>query len=121
MRSLATKPFSKTSFTLLKEELRNQIPRLTLLFTLALIGTAVGLFQPFLFKLLLDTAIPAAGLRLIGLLLVGMVIVPDLSAGLNAANYYPRACIGESIPQRLALRPRRPARRRTRRHGRCVE
>ena len=101
MRSFANKPFPQTSFTLLKEELRNQIPRLTLLFALALIGTAVGLIQPFLFKLLLDTAIPAADLRLIGLLLVGMVIVPVLSAGFNAANQYLRAYIGESVSQRL--------------------
>ncbi len=91
----------QSAFTLLKEELRNQIPRITLLFALALIGTAVGLIQPFLFKLLLDTAIPAADLRLIGLLLVGMVIVPVLSAGLNAANHYLRAYIGESVSQRL--------------------
>ena len=73
----------------------------TLLFALALVGTAVGLIQPFLFKLLIDTAIPTADVRLIGLLLVGMVIVPVLSAGLNAANHYLRAYIGESVNQRL--------------------
>ncbi len=91
----------RTSFPLIKEELKKQIPRITLLVALALIGTAVGLIQPFLFKLLIDTAIPTADLRLIGLLLVGMVVVPVLSAGLNAANHYLRAYIGESVSQRL--------------------
>ncbi len=90
-----------SAFTLLREELKRQIPRITLLFALALIGTAIGLIQPFLFKLLIDTAIPAADLRFIGLLLVGMVIVPVLSAGLSAANHYLRAYIGESVSQRL--------------------
>ena len=70
----------KTSFPLIKEELKKQIPRITLLVALSLIGTGVGLVQPLLFKQLLDTAIPAADVRLIGLLLVGMVIVPVLSA-----------------------------------------
>ena len=101
MRSPVDSELPKASFTLLKEELRGQIPRITLLFALALVGTAVGLIQPFLFKLLLDTAIPTADLQLIGLLLVGMVIVPVLSAGLNAANHYLRAYIGESVNQRL--------------------
>ncbi|MDE0632496.1 MAG: ABC transporter ATP-binding protein [Caldilineaceae bacterium] len=91
----------RTSFPLIKEELKKQIPRITLLVALSLIGTGVGLVQPFLFKLLLDTAIPTADIRLIGLLLVGMVIAPILSAGLNAANHYLRAFIGESVSQRL--------------------
>ncbi len=59
------------------------------------------MIQPYLFKLLLDTAIPAADLRLIGLLLVGMVLVPVLSAGLNSANHYLRSYIGEGVAQRL--------------------
>ncbi len=91
----------KSAFTLLKEELKKQIPRIALLFALALISTGIGLIQPFLFKLLIDTAIPTADVRLIGLLLAGMVIVPLLSAGLNAANHYLRAYIGESVNQRL--------------------
>ncbi len=101
MRSPVDSELPKASFTLLREELGGQIPRITLLFALALVGTAVGLIQPFLFKLLIDTAIPTADLQLIGLLLVGMVIVPVLSAGLNAANHYLRAYIGESVNQRL--------------------
>ncbi len=60
-----------------------------------------GLIQPLLFKHLLDTAIPAADVRLIGLLLVGMVAVPVLSAGFNSANHYLRAYIGEGVAQRL--------------------
>ena len=91
----------RTSVPLIKEELKKQIPRIALLVALSLIGTGVGLVQPFLFKLLIDTAIPAADLRLIGLLLVGMVVVPVLSAGLNASNHYLRAYIGESVSQRL--------------------
>ena len=101
MTSSASSEEPRTSFPLIKEELKKQIPRITLLVALALIGTAVGLVQPFLFKLLIDTAIPTADLRLIGLLLVGMVVVPVLSAGLNAANHYLRAYIGESVSQRL--------------------
>ena len=101
MRSPTATAPPQSAFTLLREELKRQIPRITLLFALALIGTAVGLVQPFLFKLLIDTAIPTADLRLIGLLLVGMVVVPVLSAGLNAANHYLRAYIGESVSQRL--------------------
>ena len=91
----------RTSFPLIKEELKKQIPRITLLVTLSLIGTGVGLVQPLLFKQLLDTAIPTADVGLLGLLLVGMVAVPILSAGLNAANHYLRAYIGESVSQRL--------------------
>ena len=101
MRSPTSNQAPKSSFALLKEELRRQISRITLLFALALLGTAIGLIQPFLFKLLIDTAIPTADLRLIGLLLLGMVTVPVLSAGLNAANHYLRAYIGESVSQRL--------------------
>ena len=101
MRSPTDSSMPQSAFTLLREELKKQIPRITLLFALALLGTAVGLVQPFLFKLLIDTAIPTADLRLIGLLLVGMVVVPVLSAGLNAANHYLRAYIGESVSQRL--------------------
>ncbi len=91
----------RTSFPLIKEELKKQIPRITLLVALSLIGTGVGLVQPLLFKHLLDTAIPAADVRLIGLLLVGMVAVPVLSAGFNSANHYLRAYIGEGVAQRL--------------------
>ena len=48
----------KESFGLLKEELRKQIPRIALLIFVAVLGTAVGLIQPLLFKALIDTAIP---------------------------------------------------------------
>lgn len=101
MRSPANTQILKTSFALLKEELKKQTPRIALLLALALIGTGIGLIQPLLFKLLLDTAIPTADVRLIGLLLVGMVIVPVLSAVLNAANHYLRAYIGEGVAKRL--------------------
>ncbi len=40
-------------------------------------------------------------MRLIGLLLAGMVIVPVLSDGLYSANHYLRAYIGEGVAQRL--------------------
>ena len=40
-------------------------------------------------------------MRLIGLLLAGMMIVPALSAGLNSANHYLRVHIGEGVAQRL--------------------
>ncbi len=90
-----------SSFTLLKEELRKQIPRISLLVALALIGTGIALIQPYLFKLLIDTAKPTADVRLIGLLLAGMMTVPVLSAGLNAANHYLRVYIGEGVAQRL--------------------
>ena len=101
MRLKSSSQTPKSSFTLIKEELKKQIPRITLLVALSLIGTGVGLVQPLLFKQLLDTAIPAADVRLIGLLLVGMVIVPVLSAGLNSANHYLRSYIGEGVAQRL--------------------
>ena len=96
-----TTEIPQSAFTFLKEELRSQLPRIALLFALALISTGIGLIQPLLFKLLIDTAIPTADVRLIGFLLIGMVIVPVLSAGLNAANHYLRAYIGESVSQRL--------------------
>ena len=92
---------ARTSFPLVKEELKKQIPRITLLVALSLIGTGIGLVQPLLFKQLLDTAIPAADVRLIGLLLIGMVAVPVLSAGFSSANHYLRAYIGEGVAQRL--------------------
>ena len=101
MRLKSSSQTPKSSFTLLKEELRKQIPRITLLVALSLIGTGVGLVQPLLFKQLLDTAIPAADVRLIGLLLVGMVAVPILSAGFSSANHYLRSYIGEGVAQRL--------------------
>ena len=90
-----------SSFTLLKEELRKQIPRISLLVALALIDTGIALIQPYLFKLLIDTAKPTADVRLIGLLLTGMMTVPVLSASLNAANHYLRVYIGEGVAQRL--------------------
>lgn len=89
------------SFHLLNEELRRQIPRISLLVLLAVVATAVGLIQPLLFKELIDTAIPTADARLIGLLLVAMVIVPVLSAGLHSVNHYLRAFIGEGVAQGL--------------------
>ena len=101
MRSRDDGEMPKRSFRLLKEELRKQIPRITLLVLLAILGTGVGLIQPLLFKALIDSAIPTADLQLIGLLLAGMVIVPVLSAGLHSANHYLRAYIGESVAQRL--------------------
>ena len=101
MRSRVDGEMPKRSFRLLKEELRKQIPRITLLVLLAILGTGVGLIQPLLFKALIDSAIPTADLQLIGLLLAGMVIVPLLSAGLYSANHYLRAYIGESVAQRL--------------------
>ena len=101
MRSPANKPLPQTSFTLIKEELKKQIPRITLLVALSLIGTGIGLVQPLLYKMLLDTTIPAADVRLIGLLLVGMVTVPVLSAGFSSANHYPRVYIGEGVARRL--------------------
>ncbi len=91
----------KRSFGLLKEELKKQVLRIGLLIFVAILGTGVGLIQPLLFKALIDTAIPTSDLRLIGLLLVGMVIVPVLGAGLNSANHYLRAFIGEAVAQRL--------------------
>ncbi len=91
----------KRSFGLLKEELRKQIPRIALLIFVSILGTGVGLIQPLLFKALIDTAIPTSDLRLIGMLLVGMVIVPVLGAGLSSANHYLRAFIGEAVAQRL--------------------
>lgn len=91
----------KAAFPLIKEELKKQFPRITLLVFLSLFGAGVGLVQPLLFKQLLDTAIPAADVRLIGLLLVGMVAVPILSAGFASANQYLRAYIGEGVAQRL--------------------
>ena len=95
----------KRSFSLLKEELRKQVPRITLLVVLALVGAGVGLIQPLLFKVLLDTAIPTADAQLIGLLLVGMVIVPVLSAGLHSANHYLRAYIAaKALPNACAER-----------------
>ena len=101
MRLQSNTETPNSSFTLLKEELRKQIPRISLLVALALIGTGVALIQPYLFKLLLDTAIPTADVRLIGLLLAGMMIAPVLSAGLNSANHYLRVYIGEGVAQRL--------------------
>lgn len=101
MRTHEHNAHSKRSFQLLKMELRGQIPRLILLVALAVVGTGVGLIQPLLFKSLLDDAIPAADVRQIGLLLVGMVIVPVVSACLNSANHYVRAYIGESVSKRL--------------------
>ena len=89
------------SFTLLRDELGKQIPRITLLVVLAILGTGIGLIQPLLFKVLLDSAIPDADVRLIALLLVGMVIVPMLSSGLNSTSHYLRAYIGEGVSQRL--------------------
>ena len=58
MRLQSSTETPNSSFTLLKEELRKQIPRISLLVALALIGTGVALIQPCLFKLLIDTAIP---------------------------------------------------------------
>ncbi len=101
MSSSANAEEKRTSFPLIKEELKKQIPRITLLVALSLIGTGIGLVQPLLFKQLLDTAIPAADVKLIGLLLVGMVAVPVLSAGFSSANHYLRAYIGEGVAQRL--------------------
>lgn len=101
MSSSVNAEVPKTSFPLIKEELKKQIPRITLLVALALIGTGIGLVQPLLFKQLLDTAIPAADVRLIGILLVGMVAVPVLSAGFSSANHYLRVYIGEGIARRL--------------------
>lgn len=101
MRMQSNSEGPNASFTLLKNELRKQVPRISLLVALALIGTGVALIQPYLFKLLIDTAIPAADLRLVGLLLVRMLIVPLLSAGLNSVNHYLRAYIGEGVAQRL--------------------
>ncbi len=101
MSSSVNAEVPKTSFPLIKEELRKQIPRITLLVALSLIGTGIGLVQPLLFKMLLDTAIPAADVRLIGLLLVGMVTVPVLSAGFSSANHYLRVYIGEGVARRL--------------------
>ena len=89
------------SFQLLNEELRRQIPRIALLVLLAVVATAVGLIQPLLFKELIDSAIPTADARLIGLLLIAMVIVPVLSAGLHSVNHYLRAFIGEGVAQGL--------------------
>ncbi len=91
----------KRSFGLLKEELKEQVPRIVLLIFVAVLGTGVGLIQPLLFKALIDTAIPTADLRLIGLLLAGMVIVPVVGAGLGSVNHYLRAFIGEAVAQRL--------------------
>ncbi len=101
MRSRVDGELSKKSFPLLKEELKKQIPRITLLVLLAIIGTGIGLIQPLLFKALIDSAIPTADLKLIGLLLVGMVIVPVIRAGLYSVNHYLRAYIGEGVAQRL--------------------
>ena len=96
MRSHDEGGVPKESFGLLKEELRKQIPRIGLLILVAVLGTGVGLIQPLLFKSLIDTAIPDSDLGLIGLLLVGMVIVPVLGAGLNSVNHYLRAFVGEA-------------------------
>ncbi len=101
MRSHDEGGVPKESFGLLKEELRKQIPRIGLLILVAVLGTGVGLIQPLLFKSLIDTAIPDSDLGLIGLLLVGMVIVPVLGAGLNSVNHYLRAFVGEAVAQRL--------------------
>ena len=101
MRSGYEGAMPKRSFGLLKEELKKQVLRIGLLIFVAILGTGVGLIQPLLFKALIDTAIPTSDLRLIGLLLVGMVIVPVLGAGLNSANHYLRAFIGEAVAQRL--------------------
>ena len=101
MRLQSSTETPNASFTLLKEELRKQIPRISILVALALVGTAVALIQPYLFKLLIDTAIPTADVRLIGLLLAGMMIVPVPSAGLNSVNHYLRVHIGEGVAQRL--------------------
>ena len=84
MHSRVKGEFPQRSFTLLRDEMGKQIPRITLLVVLAILGTGIGLIQPLLFKVLLDTAIPDADVRLIALLLVGMVIVPIFSAGLNS-------------------------------------
>ena len=80
MSSSVNAEVPKASFPLIKEELKKQIPRITLLVALSLIGTGTGLVQPLFFKMLLDTAIPAADVRLIGLLLIGMVIDCPFSA-----------------------------------------
>ncbi len=101
MRSGYEGAMPKRSFGLLKEELKKQVSRIALLIFVAILGTGVGLIQPLLFKALIDTAIPTSDLRLIGLLLVGMVVVPVLGAGLYSANHYLRAFIGEAVAQRL--------------------
>ena len=101
MHSQVKGEMPQRSFTLLRDELGKQIPRITLLVVLAILGTGIGLIQPLLFKVLLDSAIPDADVRLIALLLVGMVIVPMLSAGLNSTSHYLRAYIGEGVSQRL--------------------
>lgn len=101
MRSGFEGAMPKRSFDLLKEELKKKVSRIALLIFVAVLGTGVGLIQPLLFKALIDTAIPTSDLRLIGLLLVGMVFVPVLGAGLNSANHYLRAFIGEAVAQRL--------------------
>ncbi len=85
MRLQSSNETPNSSFTLLKEELRKQIPRISLLVALALIYIAI----------------PTADMRLTGLLLTGMMTAPVLSAGLNAVNHYLRVYIGEGVALRL--------------------
>ncbi len=71
---------------------------------LMLVASAVGLAGPFLLRAIIDDALPAHDIKLLGGLVAGMVLVALLSAAIGACQVILMSRIGQSVLHDLRVR-----------------
>ncbi len=89
------------TFRIIGRELRPRLGTAAGLVALALVGSAVGLVMPLLYKSLIDTAIPNVDVRHIGWLLLLMLAVPLLQFGIGALQDYLTTDLGLNLARAL--------------------
>ncbi|MEQ9472040.1 MAG: ABC transporter ATP-binding protein [Roseitalea porphyridii] len=78
--------------------------RVTAAIFLMVVASAVGLAGPFLLRAIIDDALPAHDLKLLGGLVAGMVLVALLSAAIGAWQVILMSRIGQSVLHDLRVR-----------------
>jgi ABC-type multidrug transport system fused ATPase/permease subunit len=90
--------------TIIVRELRRHVLLIASIAILMVVGTAVGVISPLLFKVLVDSAIPAGDLGQVAWLLAGMVLATMLAIMLRSLQEYQQTRIGEAVSQALRRR-----------------
>ncbi|MCA1595223.1 MAG: ABC transporter ATP-binding protein/permease, partial [Chloroflexi bacterium] len=89
--------WNRPTFRITRDEIRRSAAALAGLFVLILLGTALALASPLLFRTLIDRAIPSRNFSLVWKLLLGMVLTPLVSLLVSGLQDYLRSEIGEGV------------------------
>lgn len=91
----------ETAKNIIVSELRKRITVILLMLFFLILTILISVALPLLFKRLVDVTIPARDMSEAGLLLVALIMIPLISAALNALYDYRREIVGMAVSQAL--------------------